>query len=121
MDETGIQEGVGLKERVLGPAGQKVQYQQRSGERENITVVVTICADGTSIPPAVIFKGQAFHTKWKQNNPLKAVLGHSPKGYVDGEIGIEWIKHFDKHTKEKAAGRRRLLLVDGHASHYTFG
>ncbi|TBU51512.1 hypothetical protein BD310DRAFT_799084, partial [Dichomitus squalens] len=37
MDETGIQEGIGLKERVLGPAGQKVQYQQRSGEQENIT------------------------------------------------------------------------------------
>ncbi|EJF61500.1 DDE-domain-containing protein [Dichomitus squalens LYAD-421 SS1] len=48
-------------------------------------------------------------------------LGHLPKGYVDGEIRIEWIKNFNKHMKEKAAGRRRLLLVDGHASHYTFG
>ncbi len=72
MDETGIQEGVGLKERVLGPVGQKVQYQQRSGERENITVITTICADGTAIPPAVIFKAQAYQVKWKQNNPLKA-------------------------------------------------
>ena len=72
MDETGLQEGVGVSERVIGPAGQKVQHQQGSGERENITVLVTICADGTSIPPAVIYKGEAYQTSWKQDNPLNA-------------------------------------------------
>jgi len=46
-------------------------------------------------------------------------LGHSKKGYTNGEIGIEWIKHFDQHTKVKANGHVRLLLVDGHNSHYT--
>jgi hypothetical protein len=48
-------------------------------------------------------------------------LGHSSKGYTDGEIGVEWIKQFDQQTRAKAAGRRRLLLVDGHNSHYTRG
>ena len=46
-------------------------------------------------------------------------MGHSPNGYVTGEISAEWIKTFDAATKVKARGRRRLLLVDGHASHYT--
>ncbi|KAF8218535.1 hypothetical protein L208DRAFT_1350477 [Tricholoma matsutake] len=31
----------------------------------------------------------------------------------------KWIKQFDKQTHAKAAGRRRLFLVDGHNSHYT--
>jgi hypothetical protein len=31
------------------------------------------------------------------------------------------MKEFDKHTKEKANGRDRLLIVDGHNSHYTRG
>ncbi|TFY67238.1 hypothetical protein EVJ58_g1758 [Rhodofomes roseus] len=118
-DETGIQSGVGTTERVFGPAGKSVQQQQRSGGRENITVIVTICGDGTSLPPAVIFKGECFQSSWKQNNPLDATLGYSKKGYTDGEIGVAWIEDFDKRTKEKAAGRRRLLLVDGHNSHYT--
>jgi len=48
------------------------QYPQRGGNRENITVIVTICADGTTTPPAVIFKGQAFQVKWKQDNPANA-------------------------------------------------
>jgi hypothetical protein len=72
-DETGFGIGVGLTERVLGIKGQKNQYRQRSGVRENVTVMVTIGADGTSIPPLVIFRGQHFLVKWLQNNPVDAV------------------------------------------------
>jgi len=71
-DETGIQLGIGTTERVIGPAGTKVQHQQRSGTRENITVLPTICADGTTVAPTVIYKGEAFQTKWLQDNPLDA-------------------------------------------------
>ena len=71
-DESGFQKGVGQKERVFGTSGQKIQHQQRSGDRENITVIVTICGDGTSTAPAVIFKGEGFQASWKQNNPLNA-------------------------------------------------
>jgi len=39
-DETGIQTGIGVTERVIGPAGAKIQHQQRSGNRENITVLL---------------------------------------------------------------------------------
>ena len=68
----GIQSGIGVTERVIGPAGAKMQHQQRSGNRKNITVLPTICADGTSLPPTVIYKGEAFQTKWLQENPLDA-------------------------------------------------
>lgn len=71
-DETGIQSGIGVMERVIGPAGTKLQHQQQSGNRENITVLPTICADGTSVAPTVIYKGEAFQMKWLQDNPLNA-------------------------------------------------
>jgi hypothetical protein len=74
-DETGIQSGIGVAERVIGPAGAKIQHQQRSGTRENITVLPTICADGTSLAPTVIYKGEAFQTAWLQDNPLDARYG----------------------------------------------
>src|ERR1700749_3266514 len=48
-------------------------------------------------------------------------LGYSKKGWTNGEMGVEWIKEFDQHTEVKANGRHRLLLVDGHNSHYTRG
>lgn len=72
VDEVGIQPQGGQRERVIGGRKKAPQYQQRGGTRENITVLVTICADGTSQAPAVIFKGSSFQMKWKQNNPLNA-------------------------------------------------
>jgi hypothetical protein len=72
VDESGFQKGVGQKERVFGASGQKIQHQQRSRDRENITVIITICGDGTSTAPAVIFKGEGFQASWKQNNPVNA-------------------------------------------------
>ena len=71
-DETGIQTGSAVHERVIGMKGKRIQHQKQDGNRENITAIVTIAADGSNIPPAVIFKGQAFLAKWEQENSLGA-------------------------------------------------
>jgi len=71
-DETGILPSGGTTQRVIGGTGKKVQHQQRSGDRENITVIPAICGDGSYTSPVIIFKGNAFHTKWAQENPLGA-------------------------------------------------
>lgn len=71
-DESGIQEGIGTKERVYSPTGISNQHQEQSGGRENTTVLKTICADSTALPPIVIFKGEHFQNQWKQSNPLNA-------------------------------------------------
>lgn len=73
MDEIGFSpNGDEGHERVIAAPGKKLQYQQQKGTRENITVLVTICADGTVLPPAVIFKGKGYLVKWQQNNPANA-------------------------------------------------
>jgi hypothetical protein len=48
-------------------------------------------------------------------------LAYSQKGWTDGEIDVEYINDFDEQTKEKANSCVRVLLVDGHNSHYTLG
>ena len=46
----------------------------------------------------------------------------SEKGYTSKIIGREWIETvFDVQTCTIACGRYRLLVVDGHASHFTSG
>ena len=68
-----VQQGLGVKECVYGDTEKTFQHQKRSGGRENITVVATICADGTAtVPPAVIYKSETFHSSWKQDNSLNA-------------------------------------------------
>jgi len=72
-DEVGIQaQGQGKCEFVFGSCTKATPYQQCSGSHENITVIITICADGSTTPPAIIFKGSAYNIKWGDNNPLNA-------------------------------------------------
>ena len=41
----------------------------------------------------------------------------TPNGWTDNETGLDWIKHFDKHTKGRTKGVYRMLIIDGHESH----
>src|SRR5260370_14991051 len=43
----------------------------------------------------------------------------SDKGWTDSEIGMAWLKDFDEKTWKKNKDQPRLLLLDGHNSHYT--
>jgi hypothetical protein len=73
-DEVGVLAHGSERERVIASRKQKgPQYQQRAGTRENTTVIVTICADGTSIPPTVIFKGATYQVSWGEDNPPNAL------------------------------------------------
>jgi len=71
--KTGFQTNGAVCEHVIGQAGKSTQYQQQDGNCENITVIVTICADGMSIALAVIFKEKSYLLEWKQDNPLEAL------------------------------------------------
>ena len=70
-NEVGIQaQGGGEREYIFSTHKKAAPYQQCAGTQDDITVIVTICADGTTTPPAAIFKGNAYQVKWGENNPL---------------------------------------------------
>lgn len=47
-------------------------------------------------------------------------ISYSPNGWTDGELARNWIEQeFNHQTEQKANGRTRVLLLDGHKSHYT--
>ncbi|EJC97428.1 uncharacterized protein FOMMEDRAFT_99555, partial [Fomitiporia mediterranea MF3/22] len=104
---------------------------------ENITTIVTICADGTYTKPVTIFKGHSVWSKWTENNIANVryvpILLHelllnksnrftsSPNGWTDCEIVLDWFtNHFEPETREKAHGHTQVLIVDSHNSHYLF-
>ncbi|KAF5348424.1 hypothetical protein D9757_014444 [Collybiopsis confluens] len=68
MDETNCPRGNIGKERVAKVQGKKTQHAQGGANRETVTAIVTICADGTALAPTMIFKGQNLYTKWTENN-----------------------------------------------------
>jgi hypothetical protein len=58
MDETGFPIGTIQKARVIVDSSIKMKYQAQPGRQEWVTAVECICADGSSIPPLMIFKGE---------------------------------------------------------------
>lgn len=73
MDEKGIQMGIGKRTMVLVDRDQKgAAYHIEDGNWELVTVIETVCADGTALHPSVIFKGKTRDLEWARNNPSKA-------------------------------------------------
>jgi hypothetical protein len=73
MDEIGCMFGYAPCRHVVGPPGQKIQHDQADSNWEMVTVVNTICADGTYLKPIVIYKGKNFLIWWwtDQENPIE--------------------------------------------------
>lgn len=73
MDESGFPTAYAGKERVVGARGTKKQHKQGGADRENVTAVVTICADGTEVRPLLIFKGKNIKEAWVRGNDIDAL------------------------------------------------
>jgi hypothetical protein len=90
------------------------------GNREWTTVIQGINAAGWAIPPFLIFAGKYHLSAWYEENiPRDWAIAVSDNGWTTNEIGVEWLKHFIKHTEGKVVGARRLLILDGHESHHS--
>jgi hypothetical protein len=72
MDEKGIQLGVGKKVKAFVDRDQKTLYSVEDGNRELVTVIEAVCADGEALPPSVIFQGVKRDVEWGRNNPSGA-------------------------------------------------
>ena len=90
------------------------------GNREWTTVIQGINAAGWAIPPFIIFAGQNHLSAWYEEDiPRNWAIAVGNNGWTTNEIGVEWLKHFIKHTDGKVVGARRLLILDGHESHHS--
>jgi hypothetical protein len=88
-------------------------------------VIGAICADGTTLPLAVIFSasGNKIQANWvREIEPKKhsMYVKVSSTGWTNDDLGVKWLKKvFDPPTKQKAQRKYSLLILDGHGSHVT--
>jgi len=89
------------------------------GNREWATLIAGINAAGWSIPPFLILTGQYHLSAWYEDAaiPRDWAIAVSDNGWTNNKLGVEWLKHFDAHTKTRTKGTHRLLILDGHESH----
>jgi hypothetical protein len=91
------------------------------GNREWVTVIQGINSEGWAIPPFIIFAGKNHLSSWYEEQlPGDWKISLSENGWTTNKNGVEWIKHFEMHTKNRIKGVYRLLIIDGHESHDSF-
>jgi len=120
FDETGFAIGLISSQKVVTRAEYYRSILQ-PGNREWVTAIEAICADGYILPPCVIFKGKVAIEGWFDDNlPRDWRIEVSTNGWTTDEIGLRWLgKHFIPHTNSRVRGRFRLLILNGHGSHLT--
>lgn len=121
MDETGFAIGdVEASQRIIN-ATIRQKFQAKPGRQEWVTAVECICADGSSLSPLIIFKGENLSRQWipaSIHNNWR--FGCNTKGWTSNVHGVQWLRQvFEPSTREKANGKPRLLICDGHDSHIT--
>jgi DDE superfamily endonuclease len=99
----------------------RIRYSQQDGSREFISLLACICADGTALPPALIYQGTSYDLQSTWFDDLsteeKAYFTPITSGWTCDNLGLAWLQRFDEDTRKKEPHRRRLLIVDGHLSH----
>ena len=122
MDETGFRIGYGRAHWVVSGHSRKPLLLTDPDNREYVTSCECISAGGRDIPPMVIIAGVLILEKWAQQNDLNddVLLTTSPTGYSNDDLAIDWLKHFDKHSRKGQVGAWRMLIMDGYGSYMTY-
>ena len=112
MDEKGFLIGHLQKVRRIFPKSlmkkQKLLGTGQDGSREWITLLATICVDGSSLPPALIYKAVSgdLQDSWLQDydpDEHPCWFASSPNGWTSDELGLSWLQSlFNKETLDKA-------------------
>ena len=129
MDEKGFMIGILTKSKRIFTKKVwergKLRGSNQDGNREWITLLASICADSTALPPLLIYKADTNNLQdtWVQDFDAEVHTAHfasSPSGWTNNKIGLAWLNIiFDRYTKNKARKGRdwRMLICNGHGSH----
>ncbi|KAJ8962215.1 hypothetical protein NQ318_018187 [Aromia moschata] len=117
-DETGVS-CVQKHQKVIAPKTVRQVGKLTSAERgKNITILFCMSANGYFIPPFFVFPRQRMNDRLMINAPAQSIAMAQPKGWMNSDFFLQWMKHFTKFShpsKENPV----LLLLDGHSSHKT--
>lgn len=89
--------------------------------KEYVSSVECISAGGRDIPSMLILSGKQVLERWAANNlDGDTLFATSDSRYSNDDLAMDWLRHFDIHSRKGQMGAWRLLVMDGYGSHMTF-
>jgi hypothetical protein len=98
VDEKGFLIGLSrTKKRIVSVEGLKskrIAGASQDGNREFITLIASICADGSSLPPALIYQGETYDLRdtWLDDfddSTQRAFFACLKNGWSDDTLGLK--------------------------------
>lgn len=114
-DESGfpLQVKNGLK--VCANQHARRNFKRVSANKDSITTVQCICANGSVLPSSVLFSGKSMDPEYSYQLPCDGFVGFSPSSWMTTEQFFGWIaNHFIKkhptHSHYDFIYRRSLFI-----------
>ncbi|XP_023215632.1 uncharacterized protein LOC111618357 isoform X2 [Centruroides sculpturatus] len=120
MDEIGVS-NVQTPKKFLATRGLRQIDRITSADKgRNITVVGTISAAGTFLPPMVIYPRTRINPNLLFGSFPGTAAYAAPSGWMDVDLFLKYIGHFIKYVRPSMEAPV-ILILDGHASHKSLG
>ena len=118
FDEMGFRIGIGGSEWIVTTDPKPRVWTLCDTNRKHVTIVETISAKGRYIDPMIILPGKKIYERWFENDRgHQSVLGVSDTGYMNDQLALRYIQHFNEAATPRNPGKWRLLLCDNLGSH----
>ncbi|KAL1470208.1 hypothetical protein MTO96_040572 [Rhipicephalus appendiculatus] len=104
--------------RTVAQKGEKSVLLRTTGhEKSHFTVVLACCADGTKLPPMLVFKRKTLPN---DSFPSGVIIQANEKGWMDESMMTVWLeKCFVKRPDGFFHVKKRLLVMDSMRAHIT--
>ena len=105
---------------MIVPIDCHAAYQPDPDSRELITSTENLNYGGQKTPSVIIFK-EAYHLRkyFETDMDSDTLFALSSTGFSNDQLGLTYLRYFDKFTRILREGKYRVLIFDGHGSHIT--
>ncbi|XP_050303764.1 uncharacterized protein LOC126741406 [Anthonomus grandis grandis] len=119
MDETGMSTVPNRMPKVFAPRGRKTVLKVVAADRgQLVTAVCCMGASGVWVPPALIFLCKRMNDELFYGCPPGTLQLVTETGYMNSELFIRWLRHFQDYVKS-SEDDPVVLILDNHTSHFT--
>ncbi|XP_039755804.1 uncharacterized protein LOC120630605 [Pararge aegeria] len=114
-DETNLTDDPGRK-KIITKRGTKYPERVMNSSKSSVSLMIAATADGSLLPPYVVYKAQNLYNTWTENGPLGARYNRTQSGWFDATIFEDWIKSIIiPYFKDKVG--KKCLIGDNLSSH----
>ena len=90
-------------------------FKKVLSDKDAITTLQCVCANGSVLPPSVFFPGKNWNSEYTYQLPRNGFFGFSATGWMNTEDFNCWVENF--FIKNIPPIRPVVLLIDGQSSH----